>query len=88
MLEAVACLAVDGSPSALLQRDGDGDGFGDPEQTVCGELAEGWVPAGGPADCDDSTGLASPGNPPEPLCDTDGVDNDCDGLLDFEEGCD
>ena len=62
--------------------DEDGDGFGTDASVVNACLPPGssYVLDGG--DCDDSTGLASPGNESE-VC-NDGYDNDCDGSHD---GC-
>ncbi|MCB9791674.1 MAG: putative metal-binding motif-containing protein [Alphaproteobacteria bacterium] len=64
------------SPRGFL--DLDGDGYGDTETwDVCAEV----VAQDG--DCDDADPTRSPGAPE--TCD-DGVDNDCDGLLDCEDG--
>ena len=76
-------------------RDGDGDGFGDDDQTLvdCGEPSDLYVEEGG--DCNDTDETINPGvdeitenegcNTQEncPLCD--GEDNDCDQTVD--EGC-
>jgi MYXO-CTERM domain-containing protein len=61
--------------------DGDADGTGDPDVTVegCGEPPMGYVTTGG--DCDDLDPLVYPGA--LDLCD--GVDTDCDGVVD-EDG--
>lgn len=57
--------------------DGDGDGFGDPEDTIeaC-EAPEGYVESGD--DCDDTDEMSFPGAPE----DCDGIDNDCDDEID------
>ncbi len=57
--------------------DADGDGYGDPLQTLYAcELPEGYVREAG--DCDDGDADAHPGAEEVP----DGADNDCDGLTD------
>lgn len=61
--------------------DNDGDGFGNPEETLstCVEPGEGWVTNGD--DCDDDDPLIYPGAPPTGT----GVDNNCDGVIDEAE---
>ncbi len=57
--------------------DGDGDGWGDSSVTfVASDELPGWVEVGG--DCNDNNPNRFPDNPD--LCD--GLDNDCDGLVD------
>jgi MYXO-CTERM domain-containing protein len=58
--------------------DGDGDGYGDPAQSIqsCETVVAGYVPDGG--DCDDTDSTRSPGA--SEVCD--GQDNDCDALID------
>ncbi|MBN2798582.1 MAG: putative metal-binding motif-containing protein [Deltaproteobacteria bacterium] len=61
----------------LFYADEDGDGYGaaDTEVAACA-APEGFVAEGG--DCDDTSAAAAPGG--EEVCD--GLDNDCDGLVD------
>ncbi len=63
--------------------DGDGDGFGDPDATVhaCSQPG-GYVDD--TEDCDDGDATIHPGA--EEVCD--GVDNDCDGVIDGEDATD
>ncbi len=70
-------LVDDGLPTFPLYDDLDGDGFGDPttEREVC-ELDGVGILTG--EDCDD----ADPGVNPEALETCDGIDEDCDGLVD------
>ena len=74
--ETCASCATD-CPGTTLYRDADGDGFGTPGETaeVCGEAA-GYVD--NTLDCDDGNASIMPGAS-EIL---DGVDNDCDGVVD------
>ncbi len=67
---------------ALLYRDADEDGFGDPETTrlTCAPLGESWVTNN--RDCDDSDDRTFPGAPER----CDGRDNSCNGIAD--EGID
>ena len=63
-----------------LYADDDGDGFGDPDgETTTACEAEGFSPYG--VDCDDTDDTIHPGV--EDFCD--GVDNDCDDLIDEDE---
>lgn len=65
-------------------RDADGDGFGDPTDTIlsCGPRA-GFVPIGG--DCNDSNPTVNPAAPDLP---GDSVDQDCDGTLSCDPSAD
>ncbi|MFH1466506.1 MAG: MopE-related protein [Pseudomonadota bacterium] len=64
------------------EADGDGDGFGDPANTIVAcTPGDGWVAAGDLPDCDDTAAAVHPGA--EERCD--GVDDDCDGAVD-EDG--
>ena len=71
----------DGVDCTLVCNDEDGDGYGDPASPGC-DYPE--------ADCDDSDADVNPGveeNEDAGNCE-DGVDNDCDGLIDDDEsGC-
>jgi hypothetical protein len=60
--------------------DGDGDGFGDADETTesC-DPGEGWIADG--SDCDDSDALVNPGA--AEICN--GIDDDCDGLTDDDD---
>jgi hypothetical protein len=53
--------------------DADGDGYGSPGQLTC--------PAGGQTDCDDGDPATHPGATEQ----CDGIDNDCDGAVPFDE---
>ncbi len=74
---------VDEGVAVTAYRDADGDGFGDASESmqVCA-LPTGYV--NGDTDCDDSDAAVNPGNPE--VCDTAGVDENCDGTV--NEGCD
>jgi hypothetical protein len=67
----------DNIASVTFYRDGDGDGFGDPNVTVqaCAQ-PPGFV--SNSKDCDDLSAVSYPGAPE--LCD--GLDNDCNGVID------
>ncbi len=67
-------------PTSQFFVDGDGDGYGDPNQAVqlCG-IQVGY--SSNDLDCDDSNDAVNPDAPE--ICDN--IDNDCDGLID-EEG--
>jgi|GEM_PF-6817455 len=75
-------VAVD-DPSRQYYRDLDGDGYGDPNDVIfaCDPSV---VPAGyvdNALDCNDNSSAAHGGpNPPAEICD--GIDNDCNGLID------
>ena len=62
-------------------RDGDGDGWGDVSEQVCGTLSSGFVLQGG--DCDDEAADRNLGAKEAPAT---AVDEDCDGLVDEVEG--
>ena len=68
---------VDEGVSTTWYADLDGDGYGDPANTTdaC-EKPTGYVPIGN--DCNDDSANAWPGN--NEVCD--GIDNDCDGVVD------
>jgi hypothetical protein len=77
---------VDGQDDSLLDgstwfQDADGDGFGDPDSTLvaCSQYA-GWVDDD--SDCDDTDSAVNPDA--DEICDE--VDNDCDGLVDGQDG--
>ena len=76
---------VDEGTTAVFTLDSDGDGHGDQDGSpldAC-EAPEGYAP---PTDCDDADPQVNPDQ--AELCST-GVDEDCDGLLDCEDGdCD
>jgi len=68
---------ADAGAEVIWYHDGDGDGFGNPEDTFSSCVApSGFVAEGG--DCDDARATVAPGAPE--TCD--GVDNDCDTLVD------
>ncbi len=61
--------------SSVWYRDADGDGYGDPDDSLIScEAPSGWVDNSG--DCDDACGACWSGR--DEIC-NDGVDNDCDG---------
>ena len=68
---------TDENVTSVFYADTDADGFGDPNvpQSAC-EAPEGYVATN--TDCDDANANAYPGNPE--VCD--GVDNDCDTVID------
>jgi hypothetical protein len=69
---------VDEDGTSVFFRDSDGDGFGDLAVTsVACRQNPGWVPGAG--DCNDFDAAVSPSA--EEICD--GIDNDCDGNVDF-----
>ncbi len=79
---------VDGDDAADLlmwYRDADGDGFGDAAtaRSSC-EPASGWIEPGAWADCDDGDPAVHP--QATELCN--GVDDDCDGVVDEEDAPD
>jgi len=69
----------DTNPNTTWYVDADGDGFGDPAQNVmqCADPGTGWTRT--PDDCDDSAPDVYPGA--IETC-SDGVDSDCDGIVD------
>ena len=74
---------ADGSAEAdvLAYVDGDGDGYGaGPAMSFC-SLPEGFSEKGG--DCDDQDAGVSPGE--EEVCDDEGTDEDCDGLVNNDD---
>ena len=71
--------AIDLGP---IHWDGDGDGYGDPLVSIEACSAPGYV--ADDTDCDDSSSLIHPGA--EDYC-GDGVDADCSGDPDDDEGC-
>jgi hypothetical protein len=65
------------APESLGFLDSDGDGYGaGPVVSFCGDLASGYVAEAG--DCDDSNGAVYP----DQLESCNGLDDDCDGVLD------
>ncbi|MCK6521229.1 hypothetical protein L6R49_07280 [Myxococcota bacterium] len=69
----------DVSASSTFYLDGDGDGYGDTDETYVGcNPQSGYVIEGG--DCDDDDAAISPGA--DERCSTTGVDDDCDGSVD------
>jgi len=77
------CLSVPGPVTATFFRDNDHDGYGifDDRLQVCdGSAPEGWAPLFG--DCNDDEPLSNPGLPESPC---DGIDNNCDGIVDPEQ---
>ncbi|MEQ1502143.1 MAG: putative metal-binding motif-containing protein [Myxococcota bacterium] len=63
---------------SVWYHDGDGDGFGDPADTVVADCPPGggYLPTDG--DCDDADAAVHPGATES----CDGIDNDCDGTVD------
>ncbi|MCA0153958.1 BspA family leucine-rich repeat surface protein [Winogradskyella vincentii] len=77
--KAILSATIADSNLPIFYADTDGDGFGDPANTIQACSApDGYV--GNDTDCDDNNDTVYPGAPE--LCD--GVDNDCDG--DIDEG--
>ena len=74
-----AVRSMRGDPNLLCDKDG--DGFGDPDDTIesC-DVLEGYVVGGN--DCDDDNDTVFPAA--EELCD--GLDNDCDETIDEDVG--
>lgn len=66
----------------IAYADTDGDGYGDSAvtTTACAAVA-GYVAAGG--DCDESDPDVNPGG--RELCDAEGIDEDCDGLINDDD---
>jgi cysteine-rich repeat protein len=77
----------DAADASTWYLDSDGDGFGDPDATTqaCSEPS-GYVAVTGTddTDCDDGDSSVSPDG--TELCD--GVDNDCDGIVDEDDAAD
>lgn len=73
---------IDESPNWDWCTDGDGDRFGDESTLVmsCISPGDNFVPYCG--DCDDTNAQINAGAEDEPFCEQDGVDNDCDGVID------
>ena len=71
------CDGVINEGCSIFYHDSDGDGWGHPLHTIVGTAPPaGFVSLGG--DCDDSNPDINPGMPEAP----DGIDNNCDGLVD------
>ncbi len=66
-------------------KDADGDGWGDPYESMesCGAV-EGWLEPAAEADCDDTMAEVHPGA--RELCN--GIDDDCDGVIDEDDAFD
>ena len=74
----------DAIDAGFFYQDDDGDGFGDIESelVLCEAPGEGWIGVGG--DCNDTPGVGADFNPlADEICD--GLDNDCDTLVDGED---
>ncbi len=71
--------AVDETGSLLFYADADQDGYGDPGVSVSGCAAPGGYTAQ-TGDCDDSRAAVNPAAPE--VCDTPGIDEDCDTQID------
>jgi hypothetical protein len=71
----------DGGATIPYYWDGDGDGYGTDAKAIesCGDVPEGFVATGG--DCDDTDAAMNPANVEDW---TDGVDDNCDGVLETE----
>ena len=77
-------ISDEGLPFATYHADADGDGYGDPDISVTAcERPDGFTEDD--TDCNDSTASQNPGNFYD-YCD--GVDNDCDSLLDEDSKAD
>jgi hypothetical protein len=77
---SLKCLSAPGPATTVWYRDGDGDGYGDYDHRL--QVCDGSTPDGyvndDYTDCDDDEALSNPGM--SELCD--GLDNDCDGVVD------
>ncbi len=73
----------DAADAATWYADADGDGFGDPDNSVAAcDAPSGFVAADG--DCDDADAAINPDA--DEVCD--GLDNDCDGEIDEDDAVD
>jgi hypothetical protein len=72
----------DATDAITVYADADGDGFGDPgvSQQAC-DPVDGWVGIEDASDCDDSDPAVNPAA--QELCN--GIDDDCDGLVDHDD---
>jgi MYXO-CTERM domain-containing protein len=64
----------------IVHRDDDGDGYGNPSTATLGCVSTTWLVDG--TDCDDGDRATHPGAPEVWY---DGIDQNCDGLSDFDQ---